>query len=120
MSGVGISFGLDRIYLVLEQLGLFPEEINQSLDILFINFGDKEAIESLKIINQLRQKGYKTELYPEVSKLKKQLAYADKRGAHYVIIIGENELKKQQFILKNMVSGEQTEYNFSDINHFKL
>ncbi|GIZ15915.1 histidine--tRNA ligase [Capnocytophaga catalasegens] len=120
MSGVGISFGLDRIYLVLEQLGLFPEEINQALDILFINFGHEEAIESLRIINQLRQKGYKTELYPETSKLKKQLAYADKRGANYVIIIGENELKKQQFILKNMVSGQQTEYNFSDINQFKF
>ena len=79
VSGVGISFGLDRIYLVLEQLGLFPEAISESLEVLCVNFGDKEALASFVLVQQLRAQGHKAELYPEAAKLKKQLAYADSR-----------------------------------------
>lgn len=115
MSGVGISFGLDRIYLVMEELGLFPAEITESLDVLALNFGQNEALQSIKIIANLRNKGIKAELYPDASKLKKQMSYADKRGVKYVLMIGEKELQEQQFILKNMASGEQNTYTFEEV-----
>lgn len=115
MSGVGISFGLDRIYLVMEELGLFPAEVNESLDVLALNFGQNEAIQSMKIIANLRKKGIKVELYPDASKLKKQMSYADKRGVKYVLMIGEQELQEQRFILKNMVSGEQNTYTIQEV-----
>lgn len=115
MSGVGISFGLDRIYLVMEELGLFPAEISESLDVLALNFGQNEALQSMKIIANLRKKGIKVELYPDASKLKKQMSYADKRGVKYVLMIGEQELQEQRFILKNMVSGEQNTYTIQEV-----
>lgn len=120
MSGVGISFGLDRIYLVMEELHLFPKEISQNLDVLCINFGEKEALQSLKMIASLRQNGLKAELFPEAAKLKKQMTYADRRGVRFVLIIGESELQNKQFVLKNMSSGEQKEYPFEAIRNLEI
>lgn len=107
VSGVGISFGLDRIYLVLEELGLFPETISKTVDVLFINFGEAEALQSMKIIKQLRNKGINAELYPENAKMNKQMKYADKRDVPKVIMIGEEELKNSTFVLKDMIAGSQ-------------
>ena len=118
MSGIGISFGLDRIYLVLEQLDLFPKTLDNTLDVLCINFGEKEALASFKVIQQLRAKGYRAELYPESTKLKKQLSYADSRQVRYVILIGEEELSNATAVLKNMLTGEQNTYPLQEIvNH---
>ncbi|GIJ96949.1 histidine--tRNA ligase [Capnocytophaga stomatis] len=115
ISGVGISFGLDRICLVMEELNLFPEEIGDTLDVLCINFGEKEALQSLKLIQKLRSLGKKSELYPESAKMKKQMAYADKRNIPFVVLIGESECEKESFILKNMKTGEQKEYLISEV-----
>lgn len=120
MSGVGISFGLDRIFLVLEELNLFPKEVSDCLDVLCINFGQEEALQSLKMVASLRKNGFKAELYPDEAKLKKQLAYADKRGVKYALMIGSSELENQQFILKNMISGEQKTYSFVDIDNSEI
>src|SRR5690606_29358833 len=107
MSGVGISFGLDRIYLVLEELDLFPKTISETVKALFINFGDDEALFSLKAIKALRAEGVNTELYPEAAKMKKQMQHANKRNIPYVILVGEEEMASNTFTLKNMESGEQ-------------
>lgn len=115
VSGVGISFGLDRIYLVLEELSLFPETISKSLDVLFINFGEKEAFQSLKSLKLLREKGMKAELYPDSAKMKKQMNYANKRNVPLVVMIGEQELNDQVFVLKNMISGEQEKHPINEI-----
>ncbi len=102
MSGIGISFGLDRICLVLEELNLFPETINASVNVLFINFGEKEALFSLQAITNLRANGINAELYPDTAKMKKQMTYANKRQIPYVVIVGEEELNTNTFALKNM------------------
>ena len=115
MSGIGISFGLDRIYLVLEQLNLFPTAIGESLEVLCVNFGDREALASFALVQQLRAQGYKAELYPEATKLKKQLAYADSRKVKYVVLIGEEELSAGTAVLKHMQSGEQDSYPIGEI-----
>lgn len=115
ISGVGISFGLDRICLVMEELNLFPQEIGDTLDVLCINFGEKEALQSLKLIQKLRSLGKKVELYPESAKMKKQMAYADKRNIPFVVLIGESECEKESFILKNMKTGEQKEYFITQV-----
>lgn len=107
MSGVGISFGLDRIYLVLEELNAFPETITKSVDVLFINFGDKEALFSLKAIKNLRSQGINAELYPDNAKMKKQMAHANKRAIPFVVLVGDNEISTNTYSLKNMISGEQ-------------
>ena len=106
-SGVGISFGLDRIYLVLEELGLFPETVTKSVEVLFINFGEKEALFSLKAIKQLRLKGVNAELYPDAAKMKKQMNYANKRNIPFVVLVGEEEINSNTYTLKDMISGEQ-------------
>ena len=111
VSGVGISFGLDRIYLVLEELGLFPETITKSTEVLFINFGDKEALFSLKAIKSLREAGVNSELYPERitngKHMKKQMNYANKRNIPFVVLVGEEEMNNSLYTLKDMKSGEQ-------------
>ncbi|KJD35543.1 histidyl-tRNA synthase [Tamlana sedimentorum] len=106
-SGVGISFGLDRIYLVLEELNLFPETVNKNVEVLFINFGDKEALFSLKAIKKLREAGINAELYPDAAKMKKQMAHANKRNIPFVVIVGDQEIASETYALKNMSSGEQ-------------
>lgn len=107
VSGVGISFGLDRIYLVLEALGLFPETIGNTVQVLFVNFGEKEALFCMKAIKELRDHGIKSELYPDGKNTKKQMNYANKRNIPYVVLVGESELQSQKFTLKNMATGEQ-------------
>ena len=109
VSGVGISFGLDRIYLVLEELGLFPETITQTIDVLFINFGEKEALFSLKAIKHLRENNINAELYPDAAKMKKQMTYANKRKVPFVVLVGEQEMTSNRYTLKNMISGDQNQ-----------
>jgi len=107
VSGVGISFGLDRIYLVLEELNLFPETVSNTVDVLFINFGETEALYCLKAIKSLREQGINAELYPDAAKTKKQMNYANKRQIANVVLVGDEELKNNNYSLKNMNSGEQ-------------
>jgi histidyl-tRNA synthetase len=115
LSGVGISFGADRIYDVLNQLNLYPEEISSAPKVLFLNLGDKEADESLKCIDKLRQSGIAAMLYPDAVKMKKQMVYADTLKAPYVAIIGENELNEGKITLKNMQSGTQQNLTIDEI-----
>ena len=120
VSGVGISFGLDRIYLVLEELGLFPETVSKTTDILFINFGIKEALFSLKAIKTLREQGINAELYPDAAKMKKQMNHANKRNIPYVVLVGEQEMNSNTYTLKNMETGIQDTLNLFDlINRIK-
>lgn len=118
VSGVGISFGLDRIYLVLEDLDLFPEAIDQSLQVLCVNFGEKEAMAALKLVSQLRKLGIKADIYPSSAKMQKQMKYANNRNVPYVILIGEQELSKNSFIVKNMKEGSQEEYSLTNVEDF--
>ncbi|MDP5092198.1 MAG: His/Gly/Thr/Pro-type tRNA ligase C-terminal domain-containing protein, partial [Polaribacter sp.] len=115
VSGVGISFGLDRIYLVLEELNLFQKVALPKPTVLFVNLGESEALYSLKAINMLRSKNIKSELYPEATKMKKQFAYADKREIPFVVIVGSEEVQQQIYTLKNMVSGEQQILNLNEL-----
>ena len=107
MSGVGISFGLDRIYLVVEELNLFPETVTASTKALFINYGDAASLYAMKAIKDLRAAGIKVELYPDNVKMAKQFQHADKRNIPYAVIAGENEIEANLFSLKNLVTGEQ-------------
>lgn len=118
MSGIGISFGLDRIYLVMEELGLFPDNIGRALDVLFLNFGEREAMASLKLIGKLRKEEVKADLYPGSSKMQKQMKYANKRNVPFVVIIGDRELEDNSFVVKNMTKGDQKTYDSSDIKGF--
>ena len=115
MSGIGISFGLDRIYLVLEELGLFKKVELPKPKVLFINFGEKEAFYCLEAIKKLRENEVKSELYPDNAKLKKQMNYANKRAIDYVVLAGESELKGKTFTLKNMKTGDQVSCNFEEM-----
>jgi|TARA_B110000014_G_C20123956_1_gene597196 histidyl-tRNA synthetase len=107
VSGVGISFGLDRIYLVLEELNLFPETVQGTNNILFINFGDAEALYSMNAIKHLRSKGIAAELYPSSAKMKKQMNYANKRKFPFVVLVGSDEVKNNVYTVKNMIDGTQ-------------
>jgi histidyl-tRNA synthetase len=114
-SGVGISFGLDRIYLVLEELNLFPTTIADATKVLFINFGEREAMTCLKAVTDLRHAGVKAELYPDAAKMKKQMNYANRRAIPFVVLVGEEELKSKVFTLKNMISGEQKKLDYTEL-----
>ncbi len=118
ISGVGISFGLDRIYLVMEELGLFPETLDRALDVLCINFGDKEALAATQLVQQLRRAGMKSEVYPSPAKIQKQFKYADNRNVPYVILIGEQELQQGEFVVKDMKSGTQQSYTLENPEAF--
>lgn len=107
IPGIGISFGLDRIYLVMEELGLFPQNNASTIQYLFANYGEKEAQASAKIIAQLRAKGMVAELYPEAGKMKKFFAYSEKRGVENLVFLGESEMQNQTITIKNQQSGEQ-------------
>ena len=115
VSGVGISFGADRIYDVLNQLDLFPGNSTYSTDLLFANFGDREASYLLPILTQLRGKGISVEIYPEAAKMKKQLSYADSNRIPFVALVGENEIKEGKITLKEMKSGEQTSVTVAEL-----
>ena len=107
LSGVGVSFGADRIYDVLNALGLFPDDTARSTRVLFANFGEAEALASLRIIKELRAAGVATEIYPDASKMKKQIAYANALGVPFFAMVGETELANGTVALKNMATGEQ-------------
>jgi histidyl-tRNA synthetase len=115
MSGVGISFGADRIYDVMLGLNLFPAELACSTKVLFTNLGEQEQEASMRIISKLRDKGVAAEIYPDQGKMKKQMEYANRRGIPYVVIIGSNELERGVATLKNMQSGEQREMSFEEL-----
>ncbi|MEH6513336.1 histidine--tRNA ligase [Maribacter arcticus] len=118
VSGVGISFGLDRIYLVLEELNLFPEAVDKSLDVLCLNFGTKEALVSLKLVTELRKRGVMSDLYPSDVKIQKQFKYANNRKVPYVILLGAEELENNSFVVKYMESGDQISYSLSEVDKF--
>lgn len=115
VSGVGISFGADRIFDVLNTLGLYPSEISTTTKVMFTNFGEEESKASLKYIKALRKAGISAELYPESSKMKKQMGYADAKKIPYVAIVGESELAENLITLKNMVTGEQQKINIDAV-----
>lgn len=108
MSGVGISFGADRIYDVLNQLNLYPKEAVNSTQLLFVNFGEAEAAYVLPVLAQVRAAGIRAEIYPDAAKMKKQMSYANAKMVPFVAIVGENEMKEGKVMLKNMTSGEQS------------
>ncbi len=114
-SGVGISFGADRIYDVMTGLNLFPEEVDFSTKVLFVNLGDNERMAALRIMRSLRDNGVATEIYPEAAKMKKQMEYANRRSIPYVVIIGSNELENGQATVKNMRTGEQNTVVFDAV-----
>jgi len=118
VSGVGISFGLDRIYLVLEELGLFPETVTASTKALFINYGENEAFYANKAVMKLRQLSIKAEFYPDAAKLAKQFQYADKRGIPFAVLVGESEIAAQKYSLKNLKTGEQHLLSFDELIEF--
>jgi len=117
MSGIGISFGLDRIYLVLEELELFPATVTENTKVLFINFGEKEALYAMKAVQKLRGENITAELYPDSAKMGKQMKYADKRQIPYVVLAGEEEMNNQKFTLKHMKSGEQSSLDFAGLKN---
>ena len=115
MSGMGISFGLDRIYMVLEELNLFPETVSENSKALFLNFGDNEALYAMKAINELRKKNVAVELYPDSAKMGKQMGYADKRNIPYTILAGESEMENKTYTLKHMKTGEQQSLSLEEL-----
>ena len=120
MSGVGISFGADRIYDVITELDLFPDEVDNRLDLLFVNFGTKEELHCLKLVKRMRIEGVSSELYPASVKMKKQMKYANDRGAKYIALIGENEIEKNMLLIKDMETGNQLELSFdAAVAHLK-
>lgn len=112
MSGMGISFGLDRIYLVLEELELFPKSVTNESTVLFLNFGVKESQYALNAITRLRRNHISAELYPDPAKMGKQMGYADKRNIPFTILTGESEISQNSYTLKNMKTGEQQSLDF--------
>ncbi|MBE6318230.1 MAG: histidine--tRNA ligase [Bacteroidales bacterium] len=108
VSGVGISFGADRIYDVLNALDLYPDEAKDSTRVMFVNFGVAEAGTSMKMLKELRNAGIAAEIYPDAAKMKKQMGYADALAIPFVAIVGETEMTQNKMMLKNMVTGEQS------------
>ena len=115
LSGVGISFGADRIYDVLNQLDLYPENVSGSAKILFVNFGEKEAAAAAVIAKELRQAGISSELYPDNAKMKKQMGYADALGIPFVALLGESEMAEGKVNVKDMRTGEQVKLTTSEL-----
>jgi histidyl-tRNA synthetase len=115
MSGVGISFGLDRIYLVIEELNLFPETVTSTSKAIFLNFGIAETKYAMKAITEMRKSGIKIELYPDNVKIGKQFQYADKRGIPFAVIVGDDEMANNLFSLKDLVSGVQEKVSLEEL-----
>jgi len=115
VSGVGISFGADRIYDVMEELNLWPENLAASVKLLFLNFGEKEADYVLPLLKKVRAANISSEIYPNSGKIQKQMKYANAKGAEFVALVGENEMGSGQIVLKNMSTGEQEEMTIADI-----
>jgi len=117
VSGVGISFGADRIYDVLEELNLFPAEVDNRLNVLFINFGEQEQAHCLRAVKELRAAGISSEVYPTAAKIQKQMKYANARGVKHVAMLGANEIEEGFIKLKNMDTGEQLSVNVLGLIH---
>ncbi len=115
ISGVGISFGLDRIYLVMEELELFANTPNLRPKVLFVNFGEQEAQYVMRAIKLLRKEGVKSEMYPSAAKLKKQMNYANNKQIPFVVLVGEEEMVQGSFKLKNMLTGQQSTCNQKEL-----
>ncbi|MCD6113418.1 MAG: histidine--tRNA ligase [Bacteroidales bacterium] len=115
VSGVGISFGADRIYDVLEQLNAFPDYAVSSTKIMFVNFGDKEEKYCIPLLAKIRKAGINAEIYPEQAKMKKQMNYANKKNVPYVVLVGENEMKQNILSVKNMDNGEQKSISVEEL-----
>ena len=115
VSGVGISFGADRIYDVLTELNLYPEDLQSTTQLLFACFGEDELRFAMQCATELRRNGLRVEVYPEATKMKRQMAYADAKHIPYVAIIGSNELQEKKVMLKNMLSGEQSLVSVDEI-----
>ena len=118
LSGVGISFGADRIYDVLNQLELYPPTTAASVDLLFINFGEKEAAHCLKWARATREAGISTEVFPDATKMKKQMNYANARQIPFVALVGESEMEQNLIALKNMTTGEQQQVSLEQLMQF--
>ena len=118
IPGVGISFGIDRIYDVLEEMNLFPDNISRTAKAIFFNLGEKEAAAAIVLMNKLRDNNIACELYPDKVKLEKQFKYADKKGIPYAVIIGDQELEKKSCMIKDLKKGEQVAVAFGDIESF--
>ena len=118
VSGLGVSFGSDRIYDLMQHLNLFPESLLASSQVMFANFGHKEAAYCLPIIQKLRAAGISAELYPDAAKMKKQFDYANKKSIQYVVIVGESEMLKGEVSVKNMTTGNQETIKVSDIQGY--
>lgn len=114
VGAAGISFGADRIYDVLLERELFPENVMEGLKVFFVNFGQKEAKYIIPMLSELRNKGISSEIYPSPAKMKKQMTYANAKGAKYVVLIGSNEIESGLISVKNMVTGSQEEITFKD------
>jgi histidyl-tRNA synthetase len=114
VSGVGISFGADRIFDVLNQLELYPKEAVNGTQLLFINFGEKEAAFSMNVLAGVRAAGIRAEIFPDSSKMKKQMSYANAKQIAFVAMAGENEMKENKITIKNMETGEQILVPISD------
>ena len=117
VSGVGISFGAARIYDVMEELDLFPESVNQMLQVLILSFDEESHQFAFELLSQLRDKDISADLYPEAAKMKKQMKYADKIKVPYVLLIGSNEMESGKFSLKNMQTGEQEDLSVEELIH---
>jgi len=118
VSGVGVSFGADRIYDVLNELNLFPAQVQNSTQVMLVNFGEKEAVYALSVLQQLQQAGIRAELYPDTTKMKKQMKYADQKSIRFVLLIGEQEMETGVLSLKDMESGEQQKLQLVQLIEF--
>jgi histidyl-tRNA synthetase len=118
VSGVGFSFGVDRIYDVMEELQLFPTDQQTTTKVLIATFDEDAEKFALKLLQQLRQAGINSELYPESSKIKKQMSYADSKNIPFVVLIGSEEVSTQLLTLKNMTTGEQQKMTIDQVIDF--
>lgn len=118
MSGVGVSFGADRIYDLMEEKGLFPETLKAASQVLFVNFGKEEVMSAIRTAADLRTEGLSAEVYPDEAKMKKQMKYANDKGVHFVVIIGEEEHKTKMVTVKDMLSGDQNSVAKKDLVSF--
>lgn len=115
VSGVGISFGVDRIYDVLEELDLYPESTATQVQVMVVNFGEESTTKGIELLQKLRPEGIRSEIYPDAAKMKKQMSYANNLNIPFVVLIGEDEIASGEYTLKNMVDGEQARYKIDDL-----
>ena len=115
VSGVGVSFGADRIYDVMEKNNKFPENTTSTTTLMFVNFGEKEEIHCLSLLAEIRKSGIKAELFPDNARLKKQMNYANQKNVEYVALVGEDEIKNGIITLKNMKTGIQNQITLDEL-----